>query len=170
MDEGRRDLLPVLVPLLSAAVGGALGVARHEAGWSGGPVLVVPAPSSSRSMRVRGDTPLLDLAAAMVQAVGMTGTVVASPDPGTVLRLAPVLRPTRAVADQAGLDTQSRALNLRRAHTVTDRWDSVVRGRRCLLVDDVLTTGTTLTECARALREAGAGEIRAATMAIARRH
>ena len=37
-------------------------------------------------------------------------------------------------------------------------------GRRVLLVDDIVTTGATLEECARTLREAGAAEVLALTL------
>ena len=157
-DEGRRDLLATLAPLLAAAVEVACG----SAGWTRGPVLIVPAPSSSRSTRVRGDTPLVDLAEAVVAALtARTGLA--------MLRLAPALRPSRGIRDQAGLSAASRAVNLRRAHVVASPWLPVVQGRRCLIVDDVLTTGTTLTESARALAQAGALEVRAATVAMSRR-
>ena len=38
------------------------------------------------------------------------------------------------------------------------------RGRRVLLIDDIVTTGETLRECARVLRDAGAAEILALTL------
>lgn len=42
------------------------------------------------------------------------------------------------------------------------------RGRRLLLVDDILTTGATLSECVRVLKEAGAGEVMCLTLAMSR--
>lgn len=42
------------------------------------------------------------------------------------------------------------------------------RGKRLLLVDDILTTGATLSECARVLKEAGAGEVMCLTLAMSR--
>lgn len=42
------------------------------------------------------------------------------------------------------------------------------RGKRLLLVDDILTTGATLSECVRVLKEAGAGEIMCLTLAMSR--
>ncbi len=44
-----------------------------------------------------------------------------------------------------------------------------VRGRRILLVDDIVTTGATLSECVRVLKASGAAEVRALTLARGRR-
>jgi len=53
--------------------------------------------------------------------------------------------------------------NLRNAFRM--RQNSVVRGLHLVLVDDVLTTGSTLDECARVLLEAGAASVRGITVA-----
>jgi ComF family protein len=58
---------------------------------------------------------------------------------------------------QTGLDRESRLANVNGAFAVRD--DSSIRGAHILLVDDVMTTGSTLSECAAALRRAGAAEV-----------
>lgn len=50
----------------------------------------------------------------------------------------------------------ARIRNVRGAFSVRDKWQESLRGRRVLLVDDVLTTGATAEACARALKRAGA--------------
>ncbi len=66
---------------------------------------------------------------------------------------------------QVRLTGQARRENVHGAVSVS-RWTARrVRGKRVLLVDDVITTGSTLTECVRALHAAGAGEVRALTIA-----
>jgi predicted amidophosphoribosyltransferase len=52
---------------------------------------------------------------------------------------------------------------------VAPRTAELVRGRLCLIVDDVVTTGSTLAEAARAVRAAGATDVRAAVIAATRR-
>ncbi len=155
-DEGRRDLAAVLAPLLARSVDAAL----TATGWSTDPVVLVPAPSSARACRARGERPLHEL----VRLVLAT-----APDRRPATRVAPVLSAGRAIADQARLGQRDRARNLDRALLVEARWAAVVAGRRCLLVDDVVTTGATLAESARALHEAGASGVAAATVAATRR-
>jgi ComF family protein len=70
---------------------------------------------------------------------------------------------TRDNPAQTSLPRSTRLNNLRRTFHV--RRPDAVRARRILLVDDVLTTGTTLNECAKALRKAGAGDVYAVTLA-----
>jgi len=65
------------------------------------------------------------------------------------------------VQRQRGLTLPERRRNVRGAFAAS----SAVAGRHVLLVDDVLTTGATLAECARALAAAGASPIGALTVA-----
>ena len=44
---------------------------------------------------------------------------------------------------------------------------SLICGKRVLLLDDVITTGATASECARVLLTAGAKEVKLATLAVA---
>jgi ComF family protein len=73
------------------------------------------------------------------------------------------LRRTRHTRPQTKLSGAARRRNLKGAFAV--RRPEAVEGRQILLVDDVLTTGGTMTECARELRRAGAKVIYAATVA-----
>ena len=74
-----------------------------------------------------------------------------------------ILERTRPTASQIGLTRPQRAENMRGAFRVTHL--SRVKGRDILLVDDVLTTGTTASECARVLLKAGARKVLVATVA-----
>ena len=80
------------------------------------------------------------------------------------LQLAPdTLVRTRDTHSQIGLTSHQRRENLRGAFAVKRAQE--VTGREVLLVDDVYTTGTTATECARVLRRAGATRVWIATVA-----
>jgi ComF family protein len=70
---------------------------------------------------------------------------------------------TRDTPTQTRLDREERMENLRGAFQV--RHTPRVLDRHLLLVDDVLTTGSTVDECARVLCEAGAASIRVVTVA-----
>lgn len=87
---------------------------------------------------------------------------------GRYLRLpvAAPLKRTRATAAQYRLDRSHRAANLAGAFRVgTGQSRAEIRGRWVVLVDDVLTTGATLSACAEALLAAGAAAVSAVTVA-----
>jgi len=77
----------------------------------------------------------------------------------------PVLERIRYTTTQTALDRSERMENLHNAFRLRKSAD--VRGLRVLLIDDVLTTGSTLSECARVLKRAGAISVHAATAARA---
>jgi ComF family protein len=80
------------------------------------------------------------------------------------LRLcAGVLERKRDTASQIGLTSHQRRENLRGAFGVVQ--PEAVNGREVLVVDDVYTTGATVSECARVLRRAGATRVWVATVA-----
>ncbi len=74
-----------------------------------------------------------------------------------------VLRRKRATAQQAGLSSARRRTNVAGAFEVGKRVE--LEGRRVLLVDDVITTGSTAGACATALKRAGAARVVVLTLA-----
>jgi predicted amidophosphoribosyltransferase len=160
-DEDRRDVAAVLAPLLALAVDAALATspsARRRLEAGNGPVLVVPVPSSRAARRRRGDAPLRSLAVR-----GLAGR------DRRQLVVADALAVRRRVADQAGLDARQRSVNLEHSMGVRPRWAPVLARTDCVLVDDVLTTGATLVEAARALHAGGSRHVVAATVCATQR-
>lgn len=112
--------------------------------------LVVPVPLHSSRLKDRG----------LNQAQAIAGLLL----PARRRQLTPALLVrSRATVPQTGLDGVARRRNLRGAFAIVE--PERVAGARVALVDDVFTTGTTLAECCRVLRRAGASEIRALTLA-----
>jgi ComF family protein len=77
------------------------------------------------------------------------------------------LRRRVSTRSQAGLTHRGRRMNVASAFRVANR--EAVEGKRLLLVDDVMTTGSTATACARALKRAGARRVVVLTVARADR-
>lgn len=80
--------------------------------------------------------------------------------PATLLRV-------KRTAQQVGLSAPAREDNVRGAFSVPERRQPDVFGRRLVLVDDVFTTGATVTAATRALKRAGATDITVLTFARA---
>ena len=154
-DGDRRDARSALAPMAADSIVAAVRSV-------GGPAAVVPVPSSAASRRRRGDEPLPDLVRSALATLGSDARRAG-------LVAAPLLRVTRRVRDQAGLDATARAANLAGSFTVrparTGHRATVPTGLPCLLVDDVVTTGSSLAEAVRALRAAGARPIACAVVA-----
>lgn len=85
---------------------------------------------------------------------------------GSLLHL-PVLEllaKVQQTAPQKGLNAAARAGNLLGVFDLIDPSAARVQGKTLLLVDDVITTGATLNECAKMLKIYGAGQVIAATL------
>jgi ComF family protein len=118
------------------------------------PILVLPVPLYRTRRRQRGFNQAELIARAALKLHPM----------GDGLQLVPeLLERTRDTHSQIGLTSHQRRENLRGAFAVTRAAE--VTGREVILVDDVYTTGTTATECARVLRRAGSRRVWVATVA-----
>jgi len=113
--------------------------------------LVVPVPLHPARLRERGFNQAHLLATMLGQEIGV-------PVFGVLERI-------RYTTTQTAFDRIDRMENLHNAFRL--RKKTTVRELRVLLVDDILTTGSTLSECARVLREAGARSVYAITAARA---
>ncbi|MBT2395676.1 ComF family protein [Streptomyces sp. ISL-100] len=132
---------------LAGALGSALAGAVRAAvtgprAGTAGPLLLVPVPSARGAVRARGHDPARRIALAAAGELRRAGV------PARVLA---VLRQRRAVSDQAGLSARERAANLAGALEVVAGGGRLLEGGLAVLVDDLMTTGASLAEAARAL-------------------
>ncbi len=116
--------------------------------------VVVPVPLHRRKLRQRGfnQSELIARAALKLRPGGRGWSINAG-----------LLERRRETQSQIGLTRHQRRENMRGAFVAP--WPQEIEGREVLLVDDVFTTGTTVSECARVLRRAGASKVWVATVA-----
>ena len=134
---------------------------NHGHGHGQAPVLLVPVPSARSTVRARGHDPARRIALAAAGELRRTGTPA---------RVVAVLRQRRWVADQSGLNSRQRLDNLAGALEVVAGAARLLASGPVVLVDDLMTTGASLREAARAVREAiaGGGEVGATAAVYAR--
>lgn len=140
--KGKRALAPALSRLLEAAAASIPdGINGHA---------VLPLPLHPRRLQERGFNQAADLGRALARTRGLPLLQ------GAVIR-------ARDTQPQVGLSLPQRRENLQNAFQVK-RPDQIA-GQTLILVDDVLTTGVTAGECARALKKAGAEKVILLTLA-----
>jgi predicted amidophosphoribosyltransferase len=150
-EHGRLDL--------ARPLGRRLARAALAASPDAAPVWLVPAPSARAAVRRRGQDPvrrMARVAAAELRALGRTANVLVA------------LRHSREVTDQVGLTHEQRAQNLAGALAVRRAAAARLALRPVVLVDDVMTSGATLADAARAIRTAGGRPVGAAVLAATR--
>jgi predicted amidophosphoribosyltransferase len=144
-----------LTSFLAARLAAAVEVVLQSTASPANAVVLVPVPSARAAVRDRGFDATWDLAR---RAAGILRRQ-------SAVRARRLLRQARPTRDQAGLSADQRAINLQGAFRVS----TVVPGQVVIVVDDVVTTGSSLTEAARALREGGHRVLGAATVAATQR-
>ncbi len=160
-DQDRADLDRFLAPLLARTL---MRAVEEGTQWVQhfdrvGSAVAVPIPSRAAGTRARGRFPVADL----------MQLVLAGGGPGRALRGVQALRYVRSVRDQAGLNHEDRARNVAGAMRVSTRPCSSLGGVPIVLIDDIVTTGSTVAEAARAVRAAGAGPVLAVVLAATQR-
>ena len=114
------------------------------------PELIIPVPLHRKRLQERGFNQALVLARTFY------------PEERRLVDFSTMIR-QRHTNPQTGLSGKDRRRNLKNAFLVTN--EEKVQGKRVVLVDDVFTTGTTVSECARVLKRAGASEVNVLTLA-----
>ncbi len=156
-DSELRELIHLLkyerVEPAAKALGELLIEAIQKLGAVDDGVLVVPVPLYRSKRRERGFNQA-ELIARMAIKKNVKSGLKLTTD---------VLVRTRPTVSQIGLTRPQRVENMRGAFRVVH--PNKVAGSRVILVDDVLTTGTTASECARVLQKAGAEKVWVATVA-----
>jgi len=115
--------------------------------------IIVPVPLFKKRIIKRGYNQSLILAKCLAESAGM--------------KYMNVLERTRDTNSQATKTIQERADNVKNAFALNKKYLEFVRGKNFIILDDVITTGATLFECAKILHKGGAKNIE--LVAIARR-
>lgn len=152
-EQARLSLTKPLGRALAVSVMGLLSVAG-----SAKPVVVVPVPTRRAVVRARGHDPMARLTSVCSRALRASGIHVST---------ARLLRQRTQVEDQAGLSATDRHTNL--SHAYIARASKRHSGASVVVVDDIITTGATANEAARALGVRGIDVLGVAVIAATQR-
>ncbi len=156
-EGGLRELIHLLkyerVRPAARVLGRMLGEVVQELGAEFRSALVVPVPLHPAKLHQRGFNQAEEIARAALRWLHTDRLQLATD----------TLKRRRPTVSQTGLTISQRRENIRGAFHVQS--SEKLNGADVVLVDDVLTTGTTASECARVLRRAGASRIFVATVA-----
>ncbi len=119
--------------------------------WAADPLLVPVPLHRWRILRRR-----YNQAAILAQGLARETTLTCIPD---------LLLRTRATPKQAHMKVKEREKNVHKAFAINERHADQLKGRAVVLVDDVMTTGATVRECAEVLLKAGASSVSVLTIA-----
>jgi ComF family protein len=159
-ESGLRELIHILkyggVRPAANVLGRMLAeaIASLEQDFIGEPVVVIPVPLSRTRSRQRGFNQAELIARAAIKVSGRESRLHLRTD---------LLARKRDTISQIGLTNHQRRENLRGAFAITQT--DAVNGQEILVVDDVYTTGATVSECARVLLRGGATKVWVATVA-----
>lgn len=140
----RTDLLPAIMNLMQRPVGPLLAQSH----------MVAPVPLHWTRLLSRR----YNQAALISNRLGKQGKIPSVPD--LVVR-------KKRTPSQGGQSKRGRQRNVKGAFRVPKRYRPAIRDKRVLLVDDVMTTGATVSEVSRVLLRAGAGNVDVITFARA---
>jgi ComF family protein len=156
-ESGLRELIHLLkyehVRPAAGVLGRMLAEVIQELAAEFNDALVVPVPLHASKLRQRGFNQAEDIAKAALKQLKTPRLQLAGG----------VLDRRRATESQTGLTRAQRLENIRGAFSV--KQSEKLRDRDVVLVDDVFTTGTTVSECARIVRRSGAARVFVATVA-----
>jgi ComF family protein len=138
--HGALDLAPVLARAIVETARGPIGATPESQ------PLIVPVPLSDARLRERGYNQAWELARRVARSLDTRA------DARLLLRI-------RDTPHQLDLPPEARAGNVRGAFAVEPRRRDELRGRAVAVVDDVMTTGSTVAEIARVLKQAGAARV-----------
>jgi ComF family protein len=140
--------------VLGTRLGREVGVAVREHPSMSKADVIIPVPLHPLKQRERGYNQSDYLCRGISESSGI-------PAAGTILRR------TRYTSSQTHLTHRERVENVKGAFELRRGATMGIRGKKCILVDDVITTGATLNACAQLLHAAGAERVFAASAAVA---